>query len=108
MGYRKHSIKLYGNNKSIIQNTWYLRLFFGKQMMNNTLTQTCRICHKDKPIEEFNKTSTRSIIFRRTDCTSCQSEYNATNYALNKERVLENQRYRRKQQKKHDSKRNTK
>lgn len=64
------------------------------------MLQTCSKCHKDKPITEFNETSDRSIITRITTCKTCQSEYNADYYALNKARVLENQRYRRQQQKK--------
>lgn len=67
------------------------------------MKQTCSKCHKDKDINQFNKTSIRSIIDRRSDCTSCQAEYNAINYALNKQRILENQRYRRQQQKKKDA-----
>lgn len=69
------------------------------------MLQTCNKCHKDKPITEFNKTSDRSIIVRRSDCKECQAEYSALNYALNKERVLENQRYRRQQQKKRNNER---
>ena len=60
----------------------------------------CKKCDKDKEQSEFNETSDRSIIERITTCKTCQSEYNSSYYAANKQRVLENQRYRRKQLKK--------
>lgn len=69
------------------------------------MEQVCKKCQNTKPLIEFNETSNRSVITHITTCKFCQSDYNAINYALNKERILNNQRYRRNQQKKHDKQR---
>lgn len=48
----------------------------------------CTKCKTDKPTEDFNEDQNGCF---RTDCKVCQSAYNASYYAKNKERLLKYQ-----------------
>ena len=48
----------------------------------------CRKCHNDKPEEMFNDDQRGN---KRSDCTDCQSDYNAQYYLRNKEKIKSQQ-----------------
>jgi hypothetical protein len=59
------------------------------------MKKTCIKCLEEKDIEEFNDSSNAVPSLIGT-CKSCLKTYNAAYYKAHKEQVLENQRYRRK------------